>query len=315
MKNILILYLLSVIVSVSCKSDTAKSVTNAEVKSPTLKKETTFDHQYYITVADIDGKTEPSADGAEFQAFAAIVADLEPNQLESGKKVIDLLKEYKSDDASTNDGMFFMAYDFVNRLARSSKAHQSLIDNHQWTLDDYNEIMTRTMDMEYHPVGKKLNESGLTLDGALGDIVVTSDISVIDKILDGKVSDPVKEYIDLLKLSVKSKVFDNDNIVVPLTSVVNQANKWTQFSADYPGFAHAANVSMKGGRLMDGLLNGTKNTPAFDHATRIAKDDYKVIWNYVLKHYADTPMGKQVQSHVSWLEGRDWKFPVEQHVH
>jgi len=259
--------------------------------------------------------TKDIAKVERFQSFAKLVTELNPEKLESGKKVLDALKENRSDDKSMNDGLFFMSYDFINKLARSSKAHQSLIDNYQWTLDDYNEIMTRTMDVAYHPVGKVLHESGLTLDGALGEIIVTSDINVIDEMLEGKVSEPIKEYIDILKLSVKSKVFDNDNIVVPLTSVVNQANLWTQFGVDYPGFAHAAHVSMKGHRLMEGLLNGTKSTPAFDHATREAKPEFREIWTYVLKHYGDTPMGTQVKSHTQWLEGRNWKFPLEKHVH
>jgi len=258
---------------------------------------------------------EDISDVRNFQSFASAVADLDPLNLDSGIALIDNLQQYKSDDIATSDAMFFMSYDYINQLARSSKAHQSLVKNHKWTLDDYNEIMTRTMDMEYHPVGKVLHQSGLSLDGALGDILVVSDITVIEDILGDKVSTSVKEYIELVKLSFKSKVFDNDNIVVPLTSVVNQANKWTQFTTDNPNFAHVANATMKGDRLMQGLLYGTKNTPAFDHASRVAKQEYRTIWEYVLQHYADSPMGVQVASHTKWLEGRDWKFPLEKHAH
>lgn len=254
-------------------------------------------------------------DPQSLQDFSNYVSDLDPENVSSGKMVLDKMNSLKSTDITTNDAMFFMGYDFLNQLARSSKAHKSIIDNHSWTLDDYNEIMTGTMDMDYHPVGKIMHQNGLALEGAMGEILVKSDINVIAKEYKDIVSAPLQKYIDALQLSTRSKVFDRDNIVTPLTSLVNQANIWSQFAVDYPDFAHISNVNMKRDRYIQALLEGTKNTPAFDHATRIAKQEYRVIWNYVLEHYGDTPMGQEVRSHTKWLEGRDWKFPVEKHVH
>ena len=72
---------------------------------------------------------------------------------------------------------------------------------------------------------------------------------------------------------------------------------------------------MKSNRLTQALLEGTKNTAAFDHASRVAKKEYRDIWNYVLKYYGETPLATEVRSHTKWLEGRDWKFPEEKHVH
>lgn len=259
--------------------------------------------------------SEDITDPKNLQDFSSFISNLSPNNLETGKMVLDKLEELKSEDLTTNDAMFFMGYDYLNRLARSSKAHQSIIDNHTWTLDDYNEIMTGTMDMDYHPVGKIMHENGLALEGALGEILVKSDINVIAENYKENVSKPLQEYIDMLQLSTRSRIFDKDNIVAPLTSVVNQANLWSQFAENYPDFAHISNVKMKSDRLIQALLGGTKNTPAFDHSSRIAKAEYKEIWNYVLKHYKDTPIGKEVESHTRWLEGREWKFPEEKHVH
>ena len=254
-------------------------------------------------------------DPQSLQSFSSMVYSLDHKELASGKKVIDELKKLKSTDVTTNDAMFFMAYDYINRLARSSKAHGSLIANHPWTLDDYNEILSGTMDMDQHPIGKLLHENGLGLEGALGDILVKSDIDVVADIVGDDVSKSVQEYITMLQLSVKSKIFDNDNIVAPLTSLANQANLWSQFETDYPEFAHISNVTMKSDRLTQALLGGTKNTAAFDHASRVAKPEYREIWNYVLKHYGDTPLAAKIRSHTKWLEGRDWKFPEEKHVH
>lgn len=248
-------------------------------------------------------------------SFYNTVSSLDPSDLSSGKKIIDKLKEVKSEDSSANDAMFFMTYDYINKLARSSKAHGALIANHSWTLDDYNGVITGTMDVEYHPIGKLMHENGLMLEGALGEILVKSDIRVIADILDGKVSQSVQEYIALLKLSIKSKVFDNDNIIAPLTSLANQANLWSQLAHDYPDFAHISNIKMKSDRFTQALLGGTKNTAAFDHSSRTAKKEYREIWKYVLQHYSDTPLATEVRSHTKWLEGRDWKFPDEKHVH
>lgn len=254
-------------------------------------------------------------DPQSLQSFSSLVENQNSEKLSSGKKVIDKLKELKSTDITTNDAMFFMAYDYINRLARSSKAHGDLIANHIWTLDDYNEVITGTMDMDQHPVGKLMHENGLKLEGALGEILVKSDISVVADAVENKVSKSVKEYIEMLKLSDKSKIFDNDNIIAPLTSLVNQANLWSQFAVDYPDFAHISNVKMKSERLTQALLGGTKNTAAFDHASRVAKKEFRDIWSYVLKHYGDTPLATEIRSHTKWLEGRDWKFPKEKHVH
>lgn len=254
-------------------------------------------------------------DPESLQSFSRMVESQDPAELSSGKKVIEKLKDLKSADVTTNDAMFFMAYDYINRLARSSKAHGELIAKHPWTLDDYNEVITGTMDMDYHPIGKIMHESGLALEGALGEILVKSDINVVADAIGTNISPAVQEYIDLLKLSDKSKIFDNDNIIAPLTSLANQANLWSQFAKDYPEFAHISNVKMKSDRFTQALLGGTKNTSAFDHASRVAKKEYREIWDYVLKHYGDTPLGTEVKSHTKWLEGRDWKFPIEKHVH
>ena len=254
-------------------------------------------------------------DPQSLQSFSSMVENQDPTELSSGKKVLDKLKELKSTDITTNDAMFFMAYDYVNRLARSSKAHGELIANHPWTLDDYNEIITGTMDMNQHPIGKILHENGLNLEGSLGDILVKSNIRVVDDVVGNDVSTSVQKYIEMLQLSEKSKIFDNDNIIATLTSVANQANLWSQFAADYPEFAHISNVNMKSNRLTQALLGGTKNTAAFDHASRVAKKEYRDIWNYVLKYYGETPLATEVRSHTKWLESRDWKFPEEKHVH
>lgn len=254
-------------------------------------------------------------DPQSLQSFSSMVENQDPTELSSGKKVLDKLKELKSTDITTNDAMFFMAYDYVNRLARSSKAHGELIANYPWTLDDYNEIITGTMDMNQHPIGKILHENGLNLEGSLGDILVKSNIHVVDDVVGNDVSTSVQKYIEMLQLSEKSKIFDNDNISAPLTSVANQANLWSQFAADYPEFAHISNVNMKSNRLTQALLEGTKNTAAFDHASRVAKKEYRDIWNYVLKYYSETPLATEVRSHTKWLEGRDWKFPEEKHIH
>ena len=260
------------------------------------------------------GKTDIS-DPQSLQSFSSMVSSQDPSKLSSGKKVIDKLKELKSTDVTANDAMFFMAYDYINKLARSSKAHGQLIANYPWTLDDYNEVITGTMNMDQHPIGKLLHENGLALEGALGDILVKSDINVVADVVGSNVSQSVHEYIEMLKLSVKSKIFDNDNIIAPLSSLANQANLWSQFAVDYPDFAHISNVTMKSDRLTQALLGGTKNTAAFDHASRIAKKEYREIWNYVLKYYGETPLADEVRSHTKWLEGRDWKFPEEKHVH
>ncbi len=254
-------------------------------------------------------------DPENLQSFSSLVSDQDPKELSSGKKVINKLKKLKSTDITTNDAMFFMAYDYINSLARSSKAHSELIANHDWTLDDYSEIINGTMNMDYHPVGKLMHENGLGLEGSLGEILVKSNINVISDVLGNIVSKSVKEYINMIQLSEKSKIFDNDNIITPLSSLANQANIWSQFAVDYPDFAHISNVEMKSDRLTQALLSGTKNTSAFDHSSRVAKKEYREIWNYVLKYYGDTPIGKEVSSHVKWLEGRDWKFPIEKHVH
>lgn len=255
------------------------------------------------------------ADTHSLQDFSRLVAQQDPTELSSGKKVLDQLKKLKSTDTTTNDAMFFLAYDYLNGLARSSKAHSKIIANHPWTLDDYNEVITNTMDMGHHPVGKLMHENGLNLEGSLGEILVKSDVNVVANTVGSNVSKSVQEYIDLLKLSEKSKIFDNDNIIAPLTSLANQANLWSQFAADYPDFAHISNVKMKSDRLTQALLGGTKNTAAFDHSSRVAKKEYRDIWDYILKHYSDTPIATEVRSHTKWLEGRDWKFPVEKHVH
>lgn len=255
------------------------------------------------------------ADADNIQAFFTLVSSQDPSDYSSGKKVISKLQELTSKDIATNDAMFFIAYDYVNQLARSSKTHSNLIAQHPWTLDDYNEIINGTIDISHHPIGKVLHENGLALDGALGEILVKSDISILADAVNNQVSQSVKDYIDMIKLSTKSKIFDNNNIIAPLSSVANQANLWSKFAKDHSNFAHISNVKMKSSRLTEALLSGTKSTPAFDYKTRVAKPEYREIWNYVLKYYDETPLAVEVKSHTKWLESRDWKFPEEKHVH
>lgn len=273
--------------------------------------------QYWVispAMRPIYSGSQSIKDASSLQQFANYISTLNSDQLESGGLLLDKISQLKSDDIASNDAMFFMGYDFLQSLVRNAPVDE-MIRDYSWTLDDYADITKRNMDYSYHALGKQMQANGIKFDGELGNVIALADPIAIDKALDSKVSKSVKEYLDLLKLSYKSKILDGTNINVPLTSVVNQANLWTSFVYQYPDFAHVASARVNGDEFSDLLLNGTRSTPAFDHKTRVAKDEFKVIWEYVLNHYRDTPLGDMVYSHTQWLEANEWKFPEEKHVH
>lgn len=269
-----------------------------------------------VKVDDAVTKTEnvlPKYDD-RVQQLITFIAELDAQKLYTGSEVLNKVKSLKSDDKATNDALFFKAYDYLIKVSRSREI-AGMINAYPWTLDDYSEIVERSIDMDLHEIGSQLKANGLKMDGSLGNIEVLADPNVLSEVLDHHLSKPVIDYIALQQLSYQSKILDGNNVNVPLTSVFNQANQWTNFLNSNPNFPHAAMARMYSDRFADILINGTKTTPAFDHASRIASQEYRDIWSYVLKNYPKTIIGKQVATHVKYLEKNNWKYSDEQHVH
>lgn len=254
------------------------------------------------------------SDTQALQTFSDFVQGLDVTRLNSGEVLLKRLTELKSDDIASNDAMFFMSYDYLIKLSRAPEI-EKIIASHEWTLDDYNDVKSHTIDESYHVVAKELYPNGIMLEGNQGNIEAQANVAKVAEALDGSMSDAVSEYIDILKLAYKSRVIEGDNIITPLTSVVNQANLWTSHYTQYPDFAHAANTQARGAELVRILLYGTKNNPAHDYDTMEAKKEFRTIWTYVLDHYADTTIGKEVATHTKWLKSRNWIYPTKEHMH
>lgn len=239
-----------------------------------------------------------------FRTFLKGMSDM---KIENGNAILKKLMQLSSDNISTNDALYFLAKDYMDKLAFQGSLD---LDKQGVTMsaEDYKAIADRTYDMDSSRIGKESEESGFNLTAQEGMIGYQTDQYALEGAIGGIFSPAVKEYIRLKKNEYKHRLFSDGGISGSLEDLMNDALAWSNFVNRYSAFPKAKEAKKIRDYLISVLFNGSDNTPAYDYDTKIAKQEFRDLWNTTLETYPNAPFSKKLYNHVQTLESNNWKF-------
>lgn len=238
-----------------------------------------------------------------FKSFLKGMADM---KISNGNAVLKKLMQLSSENTSTNDALYFLSKDYMDKLSFQGSLD---LDKEGINMEDaYASIVDRTYDMNSSRIGKEAEENGFLLTATEGMIGYATDQYALEGAIGGVFSPEVKEYIRLKKNEYKHRLFSDAGISGSLEDLMNDAIAWSNFVERYPDFAKAKESKLMQEYLQQALFFGTENTPAFDFGNRVAKQEFKDMWNTTLETYPNAPFAKELYAHIQKLETNDWKF-------
>ena len=242
--------------------------------------------------------------------FKIYINNLETNDPSNGNIILKKLMQLSTDDASTNDALYFISKDYMDKLSYQTSLN---FDKQGITMspDDYKAITDRTYDMNSSRIGKDGEKNGFVLIASEGMIGYETDQYALEGAIGGIFSPAVKEYIRLNKNQYKHRLFSDDAITGSMEDLMNDAISWSNFKDRYPDFPKSKEVNNQAEYLKNSLFNGTANTPVFDNETSVVKKEFRDIWNITLETYPNAPFAKELYTHVQKLEANDWKIPTQ----
>ena len=230
-------------------------------------------------------------------------------KITNGNAVLKKLMQLSSDNPSTNDALYFLSKDYMNKLSYQGSLE---LDKQGIRMEDaYKSIVDRTYDMNSSRIGKEAEENGFVLSASEGMIGYEPDQYALEGAIGGVFSPGVKEYIRLKKLEYKHRLFSDAGISGSMEDLMNDAIAWSSFVERYPKFAKVKEAKEIQEYLQNVLFYGSNNTPAFDYDSYLAKKEFRDLWNTTLQTYPNAPFSKELYNHVQQLEASNWIFPKD----
>lgn len=238
--------------------------------------------------------------------FKSFLKGMAGMKISNGNAVLKKLMQLSSENPSTNDALYFLAKDYMDKLSFQGTLD---LDKEGITMEeDYASIADRIYDMNSSRIGKEADESGFLLTASEGMIGYQTDQYALEGAIGGIFSPEVKEYIRLKKNEYKHRLFSDAAISGSLEDLMNDAIAWSNFVDRYPNFPKSRESNNTQEYLKRALFFGTENTPAYDYETNVAKKEFRDIWNMTLETYPNAPFAQELYTHIQNLEENDWKF-------
>lgn len=288
----------------------------------TLRGKTYTEPYRKVLVDDIDqvwvygGGLEVFHSGEDIDDISAInnfktfINNLPIDDVSNGNAVLKKLMQLSTDNPSTNDALYFMSKDYMDKLSFQATLNFDK-QGIQMSPEDYQAIVERTYNINSSRIGKDGEKNGFLLTAKEGMIGYQTDQYALEGAIGGIFSPEVKEYIRLKKNEYKHRLFSDAAISGSLIDLMNDAIAWSNFTDRYPDFTKNKEVDKQVSYLKNSLFYGTSNTPAFDYETMVAKQEFRDIWNITLETYPNAPFAKELYTHIQTLESNEWKFPSD----
>lgn len=290
-------------VSASKEEATLRGV---EYNEPYIKVEVPSGKELWV----YKGGLEPFYQGEEMaemnkvSSFQSYLDGLDYKNLETGNAVLKRLLQLSTDDPATNDMLFFLSYDYMNRLAYNAiLTDEKALD---WAMPYYDQIKNRTFKNKDVYQGKSLEENGMLLDASEGMVYYQADVKALDGAIGGIFTDATKDYIQLLYERYQHRLFSDAAIVAELDLLMSDAVKWARFVENYPSYAKIEEIANQASYLKSAVMNGTNNTPSYDVDTKIILPKFRALWAKSIEDKSN-PFSDELMKHFTQLEDNDWK--------
>ncbi len=241
------------------------------------------------------GPRATSPDLGKLVQFSTFLKTLDVKKLDSGKKALDYVaKNLSTAQGTLADATFILLERFLFRMEVEGNYYE-LTEKIQWSDADYEALAKETFDMKKYPGTKTLAESGFRLEEGEGMIFPIVDWAKLGAVFIGKVTPPMKNYIEQSILEQKENLWSDGGIIIPLEQVADRAAWWEKFNQANPFFVRSEETQNSQHGLLFLLICGVDNTPVFDSENETVTEDFKKVWAYIQQKYAGTELGKSVK--------------------
>ncbi|MEZ4928029.1 MAG: SH3 domain-containing protein [Saprospiraceae bacterium] len=227
--------------------------------------------------------------------LSAFLKTLDVTKLENGGKAIEFVKtNYASSSGTLADAVFVMLENFLSTMEREGMFYRETED-FTWTDSDFEDIFQDRFDMNKYPLTKKYGQNGFRMEAAEGSVFPVVDWFKLGDFFVGRVTPPMKEYLEQYIAELKSYAYDDGGIVIGLDTIAQRAIFWEKFNQMNPYFVRGYETKETERWLRMVLVSGTDNTPVFDYDNNKITDDFKKVWAIILDKYPGTKLAKTVK--------------------
>lgn len=204
------------------------------------------------------------------------------------------------------DAVFILLEQFFRRMERDG-AFYTLTESQTWSDADMTAIYEGKFDPASKPVTKTLAANGFRIVTAEGSVFPVVDCRKFLAFFRSKTTPPMLAYINQCTNEQNNPMFDDGGVIIPLEMVAEQAVFWEKFNRANPWFPlrEETKASEKWMQLV--LVNGADNTPVFDYESDEIDEEFKNVWDYILKKHPDTDLAKSVKQMVDLCTAEQWK--------
>ncbi len=241
------------------------------------------------------GPRSTSPDLGKLTQFSTFLKTLNPKKLDSGKKAWEYVTTaFGNSQGTLADAALILLERYLFRMEIEGNFYE-LTEAIKWDDSDYLAIYEEKFDLKKYPTTQQIAENGFRLEVGEGMIFPVVDWSKFGAFFAGKVTPPMKNYLEKSIAEQKDQMWSDGGIIIPLEQVADRAIWWENFNKANPYFVRSEETKNTYLGLLFNLILGADNTPAFDYETLGVTEEYKKAWAYVQTKYAGTSTGNAVK--------------------
>jgi len=234
-------------------------------------------------------------DPGKLSQFSGFLKTLNVKKLESGKMAWDYVVQNLGNAQGTlADGAYIMLEHFLFRMEAEGDFYNQT-EKIKWQDSDYEAIQEEKFDMQKYPITKQLAENGFRLEVGEGMMFPVVDLSKLGAFFSGKLTPPMKSYLEQNIAEQKDQIWSDGGILVPLETVADRAAWWEKFNKANPYFVRNEASLNNQESLLFILICGADNTPVFAGENESVSEDFVKVWSYIQQKYAGTALGKSTK--------------------
>jgi hypothetical protein len=237
----------------------------------------------------IDTTKTVSIDKEKLQTYQNFLNKLDTADLLSASKAgTEFLQIFKDTDLDTNDSAFTLFQDFHTQMTAPI---QTIVDKEN---ENYLELFLDRgkVSKAVKEFSEKIKTNGFRLGTVEGYVYVAVLPSFQRKYFFDKLSPAMQSYFVAWEKEGQEGTADDGGLLVEPIILAERLVFWENFAKTYPNFRRKQEVIFQKQGLIDMLLNGLPNTPAFLYDTNDLEKSYRVAYRFLIDKNADTEAGK-----------------------
>ena len=253
------------------------------------------------------GTNMDGPDMSKIQAISRFLSELDPKNLESGKKAWDHVRKIPADKNPSNADATLILLELFMRRMEFEGAFYSMTEGLKWEDADYEAVHGNRFDMNKYPATKQLAASGFRLAYAEGTVFPVYDLQLFQKYFSTRVGPGMKAYLEQSVLEQQLSEMSDNGIVITLEELADRAAFWEKFNRNNPYFPYKEETRGSQSWLTNALVLGANNTPVFNYETNEVTPEFRKMWEYAQQKYPGTTVASRVKSFADLCASEGWK--------